>query len=198
VSKFLEQYKENLREHHRRLPQRLLKVVIVIGIVVILAPCTAVAGKAFGPPAALVVAFCGFFATLLIWWLASTLLFPQQQASNDLSIESTAFPGPPVDQPQTTIASATLPPQMPPVASQSNVLLAVLAITGVLFLSCCGGCIVLAGLVGTAKRDRPARNARPETRSSHSPNAPLEESIKRQEQQLRQLEEELKERQRIP
>ena len=44
MSNFLDQFNDNVRQHNRRLPQRLLKVAIVIGMVILVAPLTSVVG----------------------------------------------------------------------------------------------------------------------------------------------------------
>jgi len=185
VSSFLDQFQENVRMSRRRWPQRLLKVVIVIGAVLIVAPCASVVGRAFGPTAAFAVALCGLLATIAIWWLASLLL-----------ARATAPTVAPIVPPQPGSPFAAQGPavttQAPAAPRNSGAGLAIVVALGVLMFSCCGGGVMLVALLATAtaKPDAAAR-VQPDDDPFAEFNRgqrQMEEQLRRQEKQIRDLE----------
>src|SRR5436190_4324623 len=132
MNSFLDQYNENLQAYRARRPQRLLKIVILIVAVLIVAPCASVIGRQFGPTAAFVAAFAGLLAVLMLWWIASLLLFPTEPASQPIVPPQPASPfanQPPVP--------ATMPAESAPRSSNTALILVLTA--GVLCIFCCGG-----------------------------------------------------------
>jgi hypothetical protein len=180
MSNFLDQFNENVRNHNRRLPQRLLKVAVIIGAVIVVAPLTSVVGNAFGPAAAMVVAITGLFATLAVWWLAHMILFPAPA----LAPIPPTMPG----QPQTPFAQA-----QPPIPSRGGRGFALVAAAGVLMFSCCGGGVVVVAALGSLMVQHRDAAARPDAAADpfgdlHAGHRQMEDAIRRQEQQLRDLE----------
>jgi hypothetical protein len=197
MDSFLEQYRENVRAYRRRWPQRLLKVAIVFGAVVIVAPVTSVVGKAFGPTAAFVVAFGGLLATLIVWWLASLIL---SHATAPPSEPIAPAPSPLLPaQPASPFSPQPLPvltPTAPPAPRSNGVGLVIVAIAGVMLLSCCGGGAVLVAVL-TSIGSRTAAPAGAE--AVGDPMADLhaeqqrrmKEMLQRQQQQFRDMEKRL-------
>jgi len=184
MSNFLDQFNENVRNHNRRLPQRLLKVAVIIGAVIVVAPLTSVVGNAFGPAAAMVVAFAGLFATLAVWWLAHMILFP----APPLAPIAPTMPG----QPPSHFA-----PAPPPVPRRSGRGFALVAAAGVLVFSCCGGGVVVVAALGSLMVQHRDAAARPNTAADpfadlNAGHRQMEDAIRRQEQQLRDMERRMK------
>jgi len=184
MSNFLDQFNENVRNHNRRLPQRLLKVAVIIGAVIVVAPLTSVVGNAFGPAAAMVVAFAGLFATLAVCWLAHMILFPPPP----LAPIAPTIPG----QPPTQFAQTS-----PPVPQRRGRGLAFVAAVGLLLFSCCGGGTVLMAALGSLMFHHDKVAAGPEVAADpfadfNAGHRQMEDAIRRQEQQLRDLERDMK------
>ena len=82
---FWEQYKENVREHNRQAPWRIVRLLVAFGLTLLLAPCCAAAAAITGEPmAAMVVAVVGIVAVVVawrvIWWLVDRSPNPPSQA----------------------------------------------------------------------------------------------------------------------
>lgn len=181
MSNFLDQFNDNVRTHNRRLPQRLLKVAIVMGMVIVIAPLTSVVGRALGPAAAMVVAIAGFFATLALWWLASLIMFPNSGPA--IAPVPPAWPGQPVAPP---MAARANPPR------RGGAGLALVAAGGLLLFSCCGGGTLLLAALGSLAMHRQGPVA-PEADDDplaglDAQHRQLEDSLRQQEKHFRDLE----------
>ena len=183
MNSFLDQYNENVRAYQARRPQRLLKIVIVTVAVLIVAPCASVIGRQFGPTAAFVAAFAGLMAVLMLWWIASLILFPAPPQQPFV---------PP--QPASPFGSQPVPAAMPAESApgSSGVAVALVLTAAVLCIFCCGGVAGVAALVGGRK----ARPAAPAPGRIAQPPAPADPLARMQAEQQQRFEEMTKQREK--